>query len=169
MSDHRRGTGATSSGDRTDSNERTGRSAERVEGGPIVTADLAGTVALAVVSVITAAAPTNAAEIASLVVAGVLFVGGCGAFAAGFWRAVGRSRTEELDLPGLFWLTGSAPAEVARRMRLLVLAQSAIATSSVAVVRPPFAVMAPVWGIGLTTLWAANHGSFPARRVGRGA
>lgn len=155
--------------DRTDSTATTGGADRPPPGRPIVDVDGAGTVALAVVSLVTAIFPGDGSEIASLVVAGLLFVGGCGAFAVGFVRALARSRTEVVDLPGIFWLTGSAPPEVARRLRWLVIAQCAIAVVSVAVVRPPFGVMAPVWGIGLITLWAANHGTFPPRRAGRGA
>ena len=142
---------------------------EALEGQGIITADIVGTVALALVSVITGIFPDNGTEIASLVVAGVLFVGGSAIFAVGFWRALGRSRTEVVDLAGVFWLTESAPAEPARRLRWLLIAQSVVAVASVAAVRPPFGVMAPVWGIGLITLWAARYGTFPARPPGRGA
>ena len=31
---------------------------------------------------------------------------------------------------------------------------------------PPFAVMAPVWGIGLITWWASAHATFPPRQAG---
>lgn len=135
----------------------------------IVRADVLGTVVLALVSIATGVAPNDPTELASLVVAGVLFVGGCGAFAVGFVRAVGRSRTEVIDLPGLFWLTGSAPEGARRPLRALVIAQSVIAIASVAVVRPPFGVMAPVWGVGLVTLWTARHGTFPSQPPGRRA
>ncbi len=138
-------------------------------GEAIVRADLIGTIALAVVSIATGVAPTDATELASLIVAGVLFVGGCAAFAVGFLRAVGRSRTEVIDLPGLFWLTASAPEGARRRLRALVIAQSVIAVASVAVVRPPFGVMAPVWGVGLVTLWTGRYGTFPSQPPGRRA
>lgn len=140
-----------------------------IQGPGILTADIVGTAALAVVSVVTGVVADNATEVASLVVAGALFLGGCVAFALGFWRALGRSRTEVVDLAGIFWLTGSAPADVARRLRGLLVVQSLVAVASVAAVRPPFGVMAPVWGIGLITLWASRHATFPARPGVRGA
>ncbi|MGI8754588.1 MAG: hypothetical protein ACR2MB_01760 [Acidimicrobiales bacterium] len=138
-------------------------------GSGILMADIVGTAALAVVSVVTGVVGNDATEVASLVVAAALFGGGCLAFAVGFWRALGRSRTEVVDLAGIFWLTGSAPAEVARRLRGLLVVQSLVAVASVAAVRPPFAIMAPVWGIGLITLWASRHATFPARPRVRGA
>jgi hypothetical protein len=126
-------------------------------------ADLVGTVALALVCLVTAVTQSDAAEIATLVVSAVMFLGGCAAFAVGFVRAAGRSRYEVLDLAGLFYLTGSASPPNRRRFLGLWFAQIAIAAASVVAVRPPFGVMAPVWGIGLTTIWTSRHGSFPAR------
>ena len=135
----------------------------------IYLADLVGTVALGAVSLVTAAWATAATEIATLVVSGVLFLGGVVAFGVGFVRVAGRSRYEVVDLAGVFYLTASAPRLARRRFLGLWFAQIAIAVASVAVVRPPFAVMAPVWGVGLTTLWASRHGAFPARPAVRRA
>ncbi len=132
-------------------------------GGPIATADLVGTVAFAGSTALASAWPGDGTDIANLVVSGVLFLGGCAAFAAGFLRAAGRSRTEVVDLAGLFYLNGSSPRPVRRTLLGLWFAQIAIALLSVATVRPPFGVMAPVWGIGLLALWGARHGTFPPR------
>mgnify|MGYP007112885149 CR=1 FL=1 len=74
-------------------------------------------------------------------------------------RAAGRSRGEVVDLAGLFYLTGSGPADVRRKLLGLWFAQIAVAGGSVAVVQPPFGVMAPVWGIGLLSVWGARHGA----------
>ena len=71
--------------------------------------------------------------------------------------------TEVIDLAGLFYLTGAAPRPVRRMLLGLWFAQIAVATASVAVTHPPFAVMAPIWGIGVLTLWSSRHGSFPSR------
>lgn len=132
-------------------------------GAAIVKADLAGTLALLLVTVFAALSDADAVTVANLVVAGALFVGGCATFAVGFVRAAGRSRLEVLDLAGLFYLTGSAPRSVRRVMLGSWFAQIAVAAASVVVARPPFGVMAPVFGIGLLTLWAARHGKFPVR------
>jgi hypothetical protein len=98
-----------------------------------------------------------------LVVVGGPVRGRLRAFAIGFLRAVGRSRYEVIDLAGLFYLTGAPPSPVRKAFLRLWFAQMAIAVAAVIVSRPPFAVMAPVWGIGLITWWASLHATFPPR------
>jgi hypothetical protein len=127
-----------------------------------------GTVALAVVTLASAATASDAVMLVNLAVAGVLFLGGCVGFGIGFLRAVGRSRTEAIDLAGLFYLTGSAPAEARRAFLGLWFAQIAIAAAAIPLTDPPFAVMAPVWGIGLITWWASGHATFSPRQDGVG-
>ena len=136
-----------------------------IDGRNLLVADAVGTAALLVVTVLSALSQADAIQILSLTVAAVLFIGGCAGFAIGFLRAVGRSRDEVVDLAGLFYLTGSASSEARRAFLGLWFAQIAIAVASVLVCRPPFAVMAPVWGIGLITWWAGGHATFPAREV----
>jgi len=132
-------------------------------GGPLLTADLVATLAFVATTVVAAAWPANITDLTNLAVSAAMFVGGCVAFAVGFLRATGRSRHEIVDLAGTFYLTGSAPREVRRRFLGLWFAQIAVAAVSVAFVRPPFGVMAPVWGIGVITLWSSRHGTFAAR------
>lgn len=134
-----------------------------IEGRPLLVADLAGTVALAVVTVLLAVSDADAVVVLGLAVSVALFVGGTVAWTIGFLRAVGRSREEQIDLAGLFYLTGSAPAPARAWFLRLWFAQMAIAVVAIAVSRPPFAVMAPVWGIGLITWWASRHATFPPR------
>lgn len=90
---------------------------------------------------------------------------GCVAFAAAFLLAVERSRTEEIGVGGLFFLEGCAPRRVQVVMMASVAVQ-AVVPLAVAVVRPftAFAVLAPVWSLGLAGLWGARHGRFPPRR-----
>ena len=133
------------------------------EGRSLLVADLVGTVALALVTLLDAVTQAKAAQILGLIVVAVLFIGGCVGFTVGFLRAVGRSRTEQIDLAALFYLTGSAPTEVRRAFLGLWFAQMAIAVVAVFVTRPPFAVMAVIWGIGLITWWASAHATFPPR------
>jgi hypothetical protein len=135
----------------------------QIEGRPILVADAVGTAALAVVTVISAATSADAVQVLNLIVAAVLFLGGCVGFAIGFLRAVGRSRTETIDLAGLFYLTGSASQEARRWFLGLWFAQIAIAVAAIPLTDPPFAVMAPVWGIGVLTWWAGGHATFPPR------
>lgn len=131
----------------------------------IIRLDAAGTAALVVATVAASVVTSGATGALNLVVSAVLFLGGCVAFGIGFVRAANRSRTEVIDLAGLFYLTGAAPQPVRRAMLGLWFVQIAVATVSVATVSPPWGVMAPVWGIGLLTLWSARHGTFPDRPV----
>jgi hypothetical protein len=133
----------------------------------LLVADAVGTVALLAVTIASALSEVTAVAAAGLVVASVLFVGGCATFAVGFLRALGRSRDEEIDLAGLFYLTGSAPADVRRAFLRIWFAQMAVAVAAIVVSRPPFAVMAPVWGVGLITLWASRFATFGPRATGR--
>ncbi len=137
-----------------------------IEGRPLLVADAVGTVALALVTVISAVTAADAVQVLNLAVAGVLFLGGCVGFTVGFLKAVGRSRTETVDLAALFYLTGSAPQEVRRWFLGLWFAQIAIAALAIPLTDPPFAVMAPVWGIGVITWWAGGHATFPPRSDG---
>lgn len=129
----------------------------------LIRIDAAGTLALVLVTVAASAVTSGWTGALNLVVSTVLFVGGCAAFAVGFLKAVDRSRTEEIDLAGLFYLTGAASREARRAMLGLWYVQIATATLSAFTVSPPWGVMAPVWGIGMLTLWSARHGRFPPR------
>ncbi len=137
-----------------------------IEGRRLLVADAVGTAALALVTVASALTDADGLVIANLIVAGVLFTGGCVGFAIGFLRAVARSRTETVDLAGLFYLTASAPTEARRAFLGLWFAQIAIAAAAIPLTDPPFAVMAPVWGIGIITWWASVHATFPPRTDG---
>lgn len=98
---------------------------------------------------------------------GLLFLVGCGAFLAAYGRAIGRSRTDELSVAGVFFLAGgAAPAEVRRHFMRLLAVQVAIAvvTASLRPYTPlAFGVLVPVLGLGLAGLWGARHGTFPPR------
>jgi hypothetical protein len=134
-----------------------------IEGRPLLVADAIGTGALALVTAAGALTDADGVQVVNLAVAGVLFLGGCAGFAIGFLKAVGRSREESIDLAGLFYLTGSAPPPARRAFLGLWFAQIAIAVAAIPLTDPPFAVMAPVWGIGLITWWASAHATFPPR------
>lgn len=134
-----------------------------IEGRGLLVADAVGTGALVLATAASAVTDADSVVIVNLVVAGVLFLGGCLGFGIGFLRAVGRSRTETVDLAGLFYLTGSAPPEARRAFLGLWFAQIAIAAAAIPLTDPPFAVMAPVWGIGIITWWASAHATFPPR------
>lgn len=105
-------------------------------------------------------------RIPAVVVALVLFVVGSVAMAATLVIAAGRSRHDNIDIGGLFFLTKSAPKEL-RRHLMGSLAVQVVVAFTTAALRPytslAFGILAPVAGLGLAGLWAARHGSFPAR------
>ncbi|MEL7210031.1 MAG: hypothetical protein AAGK32_17680 [Actinomycetota bacterium] len=134
-------------------------------GAELLRLDAAGTVALTVVLVAAVVLPDSLGIVAAAT-ALVLFAIGCGAFLWAFAIGVGRSRTEDVDIAGLFLLTGSTPREVRRRFLGLLGAQVVVAVAA-ASIRPftnvAFGVLAPVFGLGLQGLWAARHGRFGPR------
>jgi len=101
-----------------------------------------------------------------VVVCTMLLVGGVAAAALAFARAVGRSRTDLVDVAGLFLLIGSAPPRTRRWLWAAVAAQSAVGVATAAS-RPytslAFGVLAPLWSYGLAVLWNATYGAFPPR------
>ncbi|MGH9155229.1 MAG: hypothetical protein ACRD1K_05140 [Acidimicrobiales bacterium] len=106
------------------------------------------------------------ADAVALVVALVLFAAGCAAFVAAYASAVRRSRTDDIALAALFFLSGSAPRAV--RVALLGgLAAQVLVAFVTAGARPnsslAFGTLVPVYGLGLAALWAARHGRFPPR------
>ena len=133
-------------------------------GRPIVLIDVMGTVALVVAVLAAVLAPSRGTELAYLAVSLVLFIGGSAAFVVGFLMAVGRSRTEVVDMAGLFYLTGTAPRVVRRVMLGLWFIQIGVVAVSLAAA-PAFGVMALLWGIGLLPVWGARHGQFRALAV----
>lgn len=101
-----------------------------------------------------------------VVVCIVLLLGGVAAGALAFLRAVGRSRTELVDVAGLFLLLGSAPRRTRWWLWAAVAAQAAVGVAT-ASTRPytslAFGVLAPLWAYGFTVLWNATYGAFPPR------
>lgn len=134
-------------------------------GAGLVLLDFAGTGALAVACVSGILAP-DAAGAFTAVVSGVLFTIGVGLFLWGYATGVVRSRDEQVTMPGLFFLSGTAPGVVRFRLRLALGVQVLLAVAA-ASIRPytavAFAVLAPVLGLGAMAAWGARHGSFPPR------
>jgi hypothetical protein len=123
------------------------------------------TALFAVVSV--AAAAWLKLEVVAVIVDVVLFAVGCVLFLWAYLRGLGRSRDEEVSMAGLFFLVdGTAPAAVARQLRLLLGVQVVVAVAT-ASVRPftglAFGVLVPMFGLGTLALWGALHGTFPVR------
>ena len=138
-----------------------------VPGPGLINLAWAGTGAFAATAIGAAIVP-DLLRIPALVVALALFAGGCICFLWGFGVAVSRSRTDEIGIGGLFFLAGSAPA-AARRPLLTALAIQIVVAVATAAVRPfttlAFGILAPLFGLGVSGLWGARHGSFPARQT----
>lgn len=137
-------------------------------GARLIQADLVGTAAFVITAVVAAALFRPGVQAIAVAVSGALFVGGCGAFAWGFLIAVQRSRTEAIELSSLFFLKESAPPRTRRALLLLVAVQvvAAVVTASVRTYTSlAFGVIAPVWGLGLITLWSGRYGRFPPKRT----
>lgn len=138
----------------------------RIPAHPILRAAVLGTAAFAVVAVAATVFP-DAFAVPNVVVDLLLFAAGCVAFVLTLARAADRSRTEELHLAGIWWLSGTAPTPVRRLLLGTFLLQVAVALVTAAT-RPytalAFGVLVPVYGLGLIGLWAAREGTFPPRR-----
>jgi hypothetical protein len=147
----------------TAATEPTGAESDR-----IIAASLWGT-AIFAVSASSAAVYPDALAVPSLAIALVLFLLGCLIFVRALLVAAGRSRRDEIDLAGLFFLSRSAPNPVRLRLLGAFAAQIVIALVT-AFVRPfsalAFGVLVPTYGLALCGLWGARSGTFP-RRVER--
>jgi hypothetical protein len=142
---------------------------EAPPGTAIVRASWIGTGVFTVAAVIGAAKPDPWESLVT-VVSLVLFAIGVGSFLWAFAKAVARSRTEEISVAGLWFLSGSTPSRV-RRPLLLSLAVEVVVAVVAASIRPytevAFGVLVPVYGLGLCGVWGAAHGTFPERQDAR--
>lgn len=133
---------------------------------PIVLAALAGTAAFTVAA--TAAALWPGALATPVAVLDIMFfAAGCVLFIWSFLVVVARSRHEVVSVPGTWFLTGGVAPAAVRRVLLGPLAVQTVVALVTASVRPftplAFGVLVPTFGLGLCGLWAARHGTFPAR------
>jgi hypothetical protein len=137
-----------------------------VPGRRVIQCAIFGTVLFTVVSVVEVIVQDWTRPVA-VILDLVLFAIGCTAFLGAYAIAIGRSRTEEIGVASLYLLTNRvAPNPV--RVRLLVpFAVQCVVAVTVASVRPftaaAFAVLVPMFGLGLNGLWAARHGAFGPR------
>lgn len=134
-------------------------------GAAIVRASYIGTAALVVTGVAAAVAP-HPFEVPALVVALALFFAGTGAFIWAYFVAIGRSRTDEMSLAGIYGLAGSTPGPVRVRLFVSIAVEAAVAvgTASARLYSTlSFGILAVMWGLGMAGLWGARHGAFPPR------
>jgi len=111
--------------------------------------------------------------VANIVVSLTLFAAGCLMFAIGFLRAVGRSRTSQIEFSSLFFLAGpAAPVPVKRALLGAYVVQLVVAVGT-AGARPltdqAFVIMAPMFAQGALALWGGTYGHFPERGDGGAA
>jgi len=96
----------------------------------------------------------------------LLFLAGCVTFLWAYAIAVGRSRTDAIGIGGLYFLQGSAPRAVQVRLLGALTVQVTVAVATAAVhpfTSQAFAVLAPMFGLGLAGLWGARYGEFGPR------
>jgi hypothetical protein len=133
--------------------------------GVLVRVATIATAVFVVAAVASAAAPGWFAWL-GVAVSIALFVAGSAAFVVGYARAVHRSRVDDLDLPGVFFLAHSVDQAVQRRLLTLLAVQIVVGLAAAAV-RPftpvAFCTLSPVFGLGVLGLCGATHGRFPAR------
>jgi hypothetical protein len=139
--------------------------ADPATGRGIVTASIGGTAALLVTAVAADVAP-GSLEVPALVVALAMFVGGTAAFVWAYLVAIGRSRTDDVSLLGVYGLVDSTPAPVKVRLWGSLVAEIVIALATAGArlySTLSFGILAVMWGLGLAGLWGARHGAFPPR------
>lgn len=118
--------------------------------------------------VATAAADFVGVDVLEPVATGValsFFGVGIAVWIVAFVHAVGRSRTEEITLGGLFFLVGSAPRPA--RLQLMGSLVVAVVAAGATAAEAPFGVLEPVLPLALAGLWGARHGQFAARKRSR--
>ena len=132
-----------------------------MSGRPIVLASYI-TLGAFVVTMVPDAAGLHAFDGVASVTALGLFLVSLPIWLYGFGLAVVRSgRGDDVNVGNLFFLYGSAPAQV-RRALLAVVAASIVVAAGTAW-HNAFAVLEPMMPLALLPLWGARHGTFPAR------
>lgn len=139
---------------------------EPLPGDGLVNLAFAGTGAVLATSVAAAAFPDSFARIHA-VGSSLLFLIGTGALLWAYALGVSRSRAVVVTLGGLFFLAGGvAPATVRRRFRI-ALAVEVVAVVAAASIRPftevAFGILAPMFGLGLMSVWGGRYGVYDAR------
>lgn len=131
----------------------------------LIRAAWAGTALQVVVAVPAVLAPDTVGPTYAVVSLG-LFAVGVVAFLWAYAIAVGRSRTDTIGVGGLFFLAGCAPPAV-QRVMMTALAVEVVVALGAASLRVytalAFGILVPMFGLGLSGLWGARHGTFPPR------
>lgn len=134
----------------------------------LVAVSWVGTAVFAVTAVAATVSDADGARLVATAVALVLFALGTVAFLAAYAVAVGRSREDAIGIGGLYFLAGKATAPASTKRALLgSLAAQTVVALATAGARPytslAFGILVPMYGLGLTGLWGARHGTFERR------
>lgn len=109
------------------------------------------------------AAGVDALDVPAATVSLVLFLASLPVWAYALGLAFVRSaRGDDIELPSLFLLSGSAPRAV--RWHLLGAFAVSIVVAAATGAANPFGWLVPMLTLGLVGLWGARHGSYPPRR-----
>jgi hypothetical protein len=140
----------------------------QMDGRRIVQVDIAGTVLFTAVTVVEVIVMDWTRPVAVAVDLG-LFAMGIVAFLGAYAIALSRSRTDEIGVASLYFLTNKVAPGPVRRWLLAALAVQCVVAVTAASVRPfttaAFSVLVPMLGLGLNGLWTARNGTFGARIV----
>ena len=138
----------------------------RTPGADLLRVGRAGTVLVVATSAAAAAVPDPLGLVHAAVSVG-LFALGTVAMLWAYALGVTRSRTEQVDIGGLFLLAGEVAPASARRALRVDLAVQVVAVVAAASVRPftevAFGILAPMGALGLMALWAGRHAVFPPK------
>jgi len=135
---------------------------------PIIRVDEVGTALFVITAVLAAALFTNPVKVVAVVVCVALFTIGVFTFLLSFWTAVQRSRTDNISVTQLYFLSGEAtPRAVKRVMNGALVVQSVVALAT-AIARNRTdgrtgSTIRAMFGLGLNGLWCARHGTFAPR------
>jgi hypothetical protein len=133
----------------------------------IVRASWIGTIAFVLVTALGVAVDDARPAVAAF--DGLLFAAGIALFFWAYAVAVGRSRTDEIGIGGLFFLAGegTAPAPTKRSLLGALAVQTVVGVAAAFVDPEPLAagVLVPLYGLALTGLYGARHGRFGPRRA----
>jgi hypothetical protein len=144
---------------------------DRHPGDGLVNLCFAGTGTLVGTSLAATLLP-DAFGIVHAAVSGLLFAVGTGALLWAYALGVSRSRAVEVTLAGLFFLAGgAAPPDVARRFRIALAVQVVVVVAAAAATFSrspwvPFGVLAPMFGLGLMSVYGGRFGVFTAKADG---
>ena len=141
----------------------------------VVRADLFGTAAFIVALAIAVPLRTERwAQVLVAVISVALFAVGVGSSLWAYAAALERSRVQEVGVANLYLLTGTTAPQPVKRALLASLAVQVVASfgaASIGVIglddsqlnALAFAVLVPMFGIGMNGVWAARYGSYGPR------